>query len=137
MRISPNRAPFPSTVSGLVPEKPAKPSFSVRVENTLKYRSVCQNKREMHPSQSPPKPLESRRFSPLSLAHLDRGNLPEREYEGHFFQRRNFKNDSDLNQRSIRLGRDSNPGQKLRRLLGCPLPYRGTYDSRFRYAVLY
>ena len=24
-----------------------------------------------------------------------------------------------------RLGRDLNPGQKLRRLLGCPLPYRG------------
>jgi hypothetical protein len=26
----------------------------------------------------------------------------------------------------VRPGRDSNPGQKLRRLLGYPLPYRGT-----------
>jgi hypothetical protein len=30
--ISPNRAPFPETVSGPVPDKSAKPSVSVRVE---------------------------------------------------------------------------------------------------------
>jgi hypothetical protein len=30
-----------------------------------------------------------------------------------------------------RLGRDLNPDQKLRRLLGCPLPYRGTFHRMF------
>ena len=30
------------------------------------------------------------------------------------------------NPRFLRPGRDLNPGQKLRRLLGCPLPYRDT-----------
>ena len=33
----------------------------------------------------------------------------------------------DINHNNKRLGRDLNPGQKLRRLLGCPLPYRGTF----------
>jgi|WetSurMetagenome_2_1015567.scaffolds.fasta_scaffold297286_1 hypothetical protein len=86
----------------------------------------------MHLSQSPTMALESRKISPHNLANIDPETLPEREYEGRFFTERNFKNASDLNKRSIRLGRDSNPGQKLRRLLGCPLPYRGIYDSLFR-----
>jgi hypothetical protein len=68
-----------------IPEKPEIAFFSVPVKNTFKYRSVCQNKGEMHLAQSPPKALESRWFSPLSLAHVDPGNLPERECEGYFF----------------------------------------------------
>jgi hypothetical protein len=28
-----------------------------------------------------------------------------------------------------RPGRDLNPGQKLRRLLGCPLPHRDTHET--------
>ena len=33
-------------------------------------------------------------------------------------------------EKTERLGRDLNPGQKLRRLLGCPLPYRGIMQLR-------
>ena len=31
-----------------------------------------------------------------------------------------------------RPGRDLNPGQKIRNLLGCPLPYRDPINYRFR-----
>jgi hypothetical protein len=34
-KISPNQAPFPETGSGPVPDKPVKPSVSVRVETGL------------------------------------------------------------------------------------------------------
>jgi hypothetical protein len=80
-----------------IPEKPETGFFSVPVENTLKYRSGCQNKREMHLSHRPPMALKPRRFSPHNLTHGDPETLPEREYEGHFFKKRNFKNGSDLN----------------------------------------
>jgi hypothetical protein len=41
-------------------EKPVKPSFSVRMENTLNYHSVCQNKTDLHLTQCLPTAL---RFS--------------------------------------------------------------------------
>jgi hypothetical protein len=34
-----------------------------------------------------------------------------------------------LNHKTKRPGRDLNPGQKLRRLLGCPLPHRDAGNS--------
>jgi hypothetical protein len=33
--------------------------------------------------------------------------------------------------KNLRLGRDLNPGRKLRRLPGCPLPYRGNLSKWF------
>ena len=35
----------------------------------------------------------------------------------------------NLNKKKRRPGRDLNPGQKLRRLLGCPLPHRDTDET--------
>lgn len=37
---------------------------------------------------------------------------------------------SKFEKSELRPGRDLNPGQKLRRLLGCPLPYRDTIRWR-------
>jgi hypothetical protein len=42
------------------------------------------------------------------------------EIKNFLINRNKFKRKSEK-----RPGRDLNPGQKLRRLLGCPLPYRG------------
>jgi hypothetical protein len=57
-----------------IPENTDNPFFSVPVENTPFNRSDCQNKGEMHLSQSPPKALESRFFSPPNLGHPDPKN---------------------------------------------------------------
>jgi hypothetical protein len=67
-------------------ENPVKPSFSVRVENTLNYRSVCQNKADLHLAQCLPMTLQPKRFLPLTITHLNHETLPERECEGHFFR---------------------------------------------------
>jgi hypothetical protein len=40
-------------------ENPVKPLFSVRVENTPEYRSVCQNTADLYLIKSLPKALES------------------------------------------------------------------------------
>jgi hypothetical protein len=79
--ISPLTYP-PSETSGIrgqdpeykSPGNPEKTFFSVPVENTLLNRSVCQNNGDMPLSQSPPKALESRLFSPPVLAHPDPEN---------------------------------------------------------------
>ena len=61
-------------MSTKIPENPDNSFFSVPVENTPFNRSDCQNKGEMHLTQSPPKALESRHFSPPNLAHPDPEN---------------------------------------------------------------
>jgi len=43
-----------------IPENPVKLPFSVRVENTLKSRSFCQNTAEMHLIKCTPEALKSR-----------------------------------------------------------------------------
>jgi hypothetical protein len=47
-KISPIRAPIRFLIVIWHMENPVKPSFSVRVENTLNYLSVCQNKADLH-----------------------------------------------------------------------------------------
>jgi hypothetical protein len=47
--------------------------------------SVCQNTAELHLIKSPPKAVKSRLFLPPVLPHQPPETLPEREYEGHFF----------------------------------------------------
>ena len=73
-------------LSTTIPENPDNFLFSVPVENTPLNRSVCQNKGEMHLSQSPPKALESRHFLSPNLAHTGPETLPECEYGGRFFR---------------------------------------------------
>jgi len=47
--ISPIWAPISPDFFTFYRENPANPSFSVRVENMLNYRSVYQNTADMHP----------------------------------------------------------------------------------------
>jgi len=61
-------------LSTTIPENPDNSPFSVPVENTPFNSPDCQNKAELHLSQSPPKALESRFFSPPILAHPDPEN---------------------------------------------------------------
>jgi hypothetical protein len=56
------------------------------MENTPKYRSVCQNTAEMHPTYWLVKHLKSTSILPPILGHKRREMLPECEYEGHFFR---------------------------------------------------
>ena len=70
-KISPKRAPIRSLIVIWYMENPVKPSFSVRVENTLNYRFVYQNKADLHPSQCLLMALQSMLFLPLSLSHPD------------------------------------------------------------------
>jgi len=69
-------------------EKPVKPSFSFPVENTLNYRSVCQNKANLHLTQCPLMALQSILFLPLIITHMNHETLPERQCEGRFFPTR-------------------------------------------------
>jgi hypothetical protein len=57
------------------------------VENTLKYRSVCQNKADLHLTQCLPMALQSMLFLPLTITHLNHETLPEHQYEDQFFLR--------------------------------------------------
>ena len=69
-KTSPIRAPIRYPILTCCTENPVKPSFSVPVENTLKNRSVYQNKADLHLSQSPPRALEPRLFSSL-ITHMN------------------------------------------------------------------
>ncbi len=51
-KIRPIRAPIPCLIVLPIPENPAKPFFSVRVENTLKYRFDWQNTADLHLSNA-------------------------------------------------------------------------------------
>jgi hypothetical protein len=86
--ISLKRAPIFFPILTFNKENPVKPSFSVPVENTLNYHSVCQNKADFHPSQCLPMALQPRLFSLPIITHLNYETLPERECEGHFFPTR-------------------------------------------------
>jgi hypothetical protein len=46
--ISLKLAPIFSPILTLNRENPVKPSFSVPVENTFNFRSICQNKADLH-----------------------------------------------------------------------------------------
>jgi hypothetical protein len=48
-------------------ENPVKPSFSVRMENTLNYRSVSQNKADLHLAQCLLLALQPRLFLPCII----------------------------------------------------------------------
>ncbi len=61
----------------------------------------------------------------IKEAHIRRSILPAESMITAYPPQSYLENDFDK-RKEIRLGRDLNPGQKLRRLLGCPLPYRGT-----------
>ena len=73
-KISPIRAPIRFLIVIWYIEKPVKPSFSVRVENTLNYRSVYQNKTDLHLSQCLPMTLQPMLFSPLTITHMNPRN---------------------------------------------------------------
>jgi hypothetical protein len=47
-KISPMRAPIPSSIFTCCRKNPVKPFFSVPVENALNNRSVCQNTTILH-----------------------------------------------------------------------------------------
>ena len=47
--ISPIWAQIPLSIFTFYRENPVNPSFSVRVENMLNYRSVYQNTADLHP----------------------------------------------------------------------------------------
>jgi hypothetical protein len=70
-KIRPIRAPIYSLIVIWYMENPVKPSFSVRVENTLNYRSVCQNKADLHLAQCLPMALQPRLFLPLTITHMN------------------------------------------------------------------
>jgi hypothetical protein len=72
-------------------KNPVKPSFSVPVENTLNYRSVCQNTVDLHLAQCLPMALQSRLFSPPVITHFNYETLPEHQCEGRFFRRGKFR----------------------------------------------
>jgi hypothetical protein len=84
-KISPIWAPICSLIEIRDMEKPVKPSFSFPVENALNYRSVCQNKADLHLAQCLPMALQSRLFSPPVITRLNLETLPEHQCEGHFF----------------------------------------------------
>lgn len=86
-KISPIWAPIRSLIVIWCAKKPVKPSFSVRVENTLNFRSVCQNKADLHLTQCMPMALKSRRFLPLTITHLNHETRTERQCESQFFSR--------------------------------------------------
>jgi hypothetical protein len=73
-KISLFQAPFSLSKSRIIPENPVNPPFSVPVENNPEYRPFCQNMAKMHLACPPPKALEPRLFSPLSLPHPDPRN---------------------------------------------------------------
>ena len=91
-RISPIRAPIYSLIEIRDMEKPVKPSFSFPVENTLNYRSVCQNKADLHLVQCLPRALQPTQFLPRTITHLSQETLTERQCEGRFFPTRVIKN---------------------------------------------
>ena len=67
--ISLRRAPIISPILTLNKENPVKPVFSVPVENTLNFRSVCQNNADLHLAQCLPMALQPRLFLPLNYPH--------------------------------------------------------------------
>jgi hypothetical protein len=66
-KISPIRAPVYFLIVIRYVKKPVKPSFSVRVENTLNYRSVCQNKADFNLAQCLLMALQPRLFLPCII----------------------------------------------------------------------
>jgi hypothetical protein len=70
-KISPIQAQIHSQIVIWSMENPVKPSFSVHVENTLNYRSVCQHKADLHLSQCLPMALQPRLFLPLTITHMN------------------------------------------------------------------
>jgi hypothetical protein len=85
-KIRLKRAPIFSLILTFNREKPLKPSFSVRVENTLNFSSVCQNKADLHLAQCLPMALQPILFLPLTITHMNHETLPERQCEGQFFR---------------------------------------------------
>jgi hypothetical protein len=83
--ISPIRAPIPPCFTTALWKNPAKPSISVRVENTPHYRPVCQNTAGLHLTGWLVKPLTSSCFLPHSLSHRHPQTLPEHHYKAIFF----------------------------------------------------
>jgi hypothetical protein len=69
-KISPIRAPIRFLIVIWHMENPVKPSFSVRVENTLNYHSVCQNKADLHLAQCLLLGLQPRLFLPLTITQM-------------------------------------------------------------------
>jgi hypothetical protein len=76
-KISPIQAPIHFLIVSWYMENPVKPSFSVPVENTLNYRSVCQNTADLHLAQWLPMALKSMCISPPSLPHQGPGKVAE------------------------------------------------------------
>ena len=73
-KISPIRAPIPTSSLTGCRETPVKPSFSVPVENTPKYRSVCQNTADLHLTYWRVRPFTSSLFLAPCFSHPDPGN---------------------------------------------------------------
>jgi len=67
-------------------EKPVMPSFSVLVKDMSNNRAVYQNTVELHLTCWQVKPLASSWILPWVSWHKTPETLPEREYEGRFFQ---------------------------------------------------
>ena len=65
------RAPIFSPILTLNGEKPVKASFSVPVEDTLNYRSVCQIKADLHLTQCLLLGLQPMLFSPTIITHMN------------------------------------------------------------------
>jgi hypothetical protein len=89
--ISPYWAPFLFLICQTLPANPDLPSFSVRVDNTVKYGSVCQNTADLHLAYGSLMPLKSIWILPCSLLQTEPVTLPECECEALFFLRRRSK----------------------------------------------
>jgi hypothetical protein len=77
--------------------------FSVRVENTVKYWSFCQNTADLHLSYWPPMPLQSIWILPYSLLQTEPGTLPERECEALFSPTEDLKKRINSDRLSVRI----------------------------------
>ena len=86
-KISPFQALFPFCIFQPLPEKPVKCLFSVRVENTHKYRPVCRNTTDLHLTWWLVRPFKSRCISPLSVPHPGPGKAARTRIWGSFFPR--------------------------------------------------
>jgi hypothetical protein len=83
-KISPIRAPILFSICPRTREKPVKPSFPVRVENTPYNRPVCQNTTDLYLIQWPAMPFESSFILPHILPVQRPETLTEHQCEGRF-----------------------------------------------------
>ena len=84
-KISPFRAPIHILIVTWYEKNPVKRSFSFPVENTLYYRSVCQNKVDLNLTQCPPMALQSVLFLPRTITHLNPRNPARMRIWGSIF----------------------------------------------------